>query len=154
MQTKGTVTRLNGDYAEVEVRRRVMCDGCPRDRRDPDSCGHACAMGSLLGDRKNMTVRVKNLKNAVPGDTVILESADRTVLFSAFLFFILPLILAAALYTLCGAIFETEAARWIGAAAGFALAYAIGALVERRARKNDAIIVMKEIAAKEPAPRE
>ena len=149
MQTKGTVTNVSGDYAEVEVRRRVMCDGCPRDSRDPNACGHACAMGSLLGDRKNMTVRVKNDKNAVPGDTVILESSDRTVLLSAFLFFILPLVFAAAMYFICGAIFASDAARWIGAAVGFVLAYVFGAIAERRAQKNDAIIVIKNVAPRD-----
>ena len=150
MQTKGTVTKLDGAYAEVEVRRCVMCDGCPHDPKDPNACGHACAMGSLLGERKNMTVRVKNAKNAVAGDEVILESSDRTVLSAAFLFFILPLILAAALYAVAGAIFGSEASRWIGAAAGFFLAYAVGAAVERRARRNDSVIVMKEIARHVP----
>ena len=89
METKGTVTSTAGAYALVEVRRRVMCDGCPNDPSAPGACGHKCAMGSLLGDRKNMTVRVKNTQNASEGDTVVLESAERTVLLSAFLFLLL-----------------------------------------------------------------
>ena len=148
MQTKGTVTGVSGAYADVEVRRRVMCDGCPNDPKDPNACGHACAMGSLLGDRKNMTVRVKNEKNAAPGDVVILESSDRTVLFTAFLFFIFPLILAAAGYAVGGAIAATEAARWIGAGVGFALAYIAVGVIGRRAKKRDSVIVMKEIASR------
>lgn len=146
MQTKGTVTAIDGDRAEVEVRRRAMCDGCPHDPKDPNACGHACAMSSLLGDRKNMKVSVKNTQNAAEGDVVVLESAERTVLLSAFLFFILPLILAAAGYFIGGVLSPTEAAHWIGAGAGFVLAYAFGAVAERRAKKSDALIVMKEIA--------
>ena len=146
MQTKGTVTAVDGAYALVEVRRRAMCDGCPNDPKDPNACGHKCAMGSLLGERKNMTVRVKNTQNAAEGDTVVLESAERTVLLSAFLFFILPLMLAAAGYAIASALSAPEMRRWIGAGAGFVLAYLIGAVAERRARKSDAIIVMKEIA--------
>lgn len=162
MQTKGTVTAISGAYADVEVRRRVMCDGCPNDPNNPDSCGHACAMGSLLGDRKNMTVRVKNLKNAGIGDTVILESSDRTVLLSAFLFFILPLIFASIGFWLGGVIGDVfggsngdaiagmlgggDAPRWIGAIFAFVLAYVLASLAERRARKSDALIVMKEVA--------
>ena len=148
MQTKGTVTAIDGAYAVVEVRRRAMCDGCPKDPRDPNACGHACAMGSLLGDRAKMTVRVKNAQNAAEGDTVVLESAERTVLLSAFLFFILPLIFAAAGFGVGSLAASTEAARWIGAGAGFVLAYVIGAIVERRARKSDAIIVMTKIATR------
>ena len=144
METRGTVTAIFGEYADVEVRRRVMCDGCPRDAGDP-SCGHKCAMGSLLGDRKNMTVRVKNAKGAAPGDTVILESAERTVLLSAFLFFILPLLLAAAGYALGGAFAFEERARLIGAVSGFALAYVFAAIAERRAKKDDTLIVMREV---------
>ena len=154
MQTKGTVTAIEGEYAKVEVRRRAMCDGCPNDPSGSDSCGHACAMGSLLGDRKNMTVRVKNTENAAPGDTVVLESAERTVLLSAFLFFMLPLILAAAGYFIAGALFASDAARWIGALSGFALAFAFSAIAERRARKNDTVIVMKEIAKKAASENE
>ena len=146
MQTKGTVTAIEGGYAKVEVRRRAMCDGCPNDRNGSDACGHTCAMSSLLGDRKNMTVRVKNTANAALGDTVVLESAERTVLLSAFLFFMLPLILAAAGYFIAGALFASDAARWIGAVAGFVLAFAASAVAERRARKSDTVIVMKEIA--------
>lgn len=145
MQTKGTVIALEGAYAKVEVRRRVMCDGCPKDPNNPDGCGHVCAMGALLGDRKNMTVSVKNSKHAAVGDTVTLESADRTVLLSAFLFFILPLILAGAFYAAAGAIFTTDAARWAGAGIGFVLAYVVGGIAERRAKKNDAVIVMKAV---------
>lgn len=148
MQTKGTVTAISGAYAEVEVRRRVMCDGCPNDPSNPDSCGHACAMGSLLGDRKNMTVRVKNSMNAVPGDTVVLESPDSTVLFSAFLFFILPLVLAAAGFGLGGLISASAAGRWVGALTAFVLAYIIAAFAEHRARKSDALIVMKEVVGR------
>ena len=149
MQTKGTVKTVSGDHADVEVRRRVMCDGCPKDPSNPNACGHACAMGALLGDRKNMTVRVKNVKNAVPGDTVILESSDRTVLLSAFLFFIFPLILAAAGYAFGGAVASTEAARWIGAGAGFVLAFVCGGVVGRKAAKSDAVIVMKDVVSRD-----
>ena len=146
MQTKGTVTAIDGAYAVVKVRRRAMCDGCPHDPKDPNACGHTCAMSSLLGDRKDMTVRVKNTENAAEGDTVVLESAERTVLLSAFLFFILPLILAVAGYFIAGAIFSTDGARWIGALVGFVLAYVFGAVAERRARKSDTIVVMTAIA--------
>ena len=148
MQTKGTVISTDDEYAVVEVRRRAMCDGCAHDPGAADACGHTCAMASFLGDRKNMTVRVKNTQNAAEGDTVVLESAERTVLLSAFMFFILPLILAAAGYAIGGAVAGGEAARWIGAGAGFVLAFAVGAIAERRARKSDALIVMKEIAKK------
>lgn len=146
MQTKGTVVSISGSYAEVEVRRRVMCDGCPNDPNNPDSCGHACAMGSLLGDKKNMTVRVKNSAGAQCGDTVILESPDRTVLFSAFLFFILPLVLAAIGFAVGNALSGSEGVRWGCALVAFILAYVIAALAERRARKSDALIIMKEVA--------
>lgn len=144
MQTKGTVVSVSGAYAMVEVRRRVMCDGCPNDPNNPDSCGHACAMGSLLGDKKNMTVRVKNSENALVGDTVVLESEDRTVLLSAFLFFILPLLLAAFGFAVGSAISQGETVRWICALAAFLLAYIFAALAERHARKSDSLIIMKE----------
>lgn len=148
MQTKGTVKAVSGAYADVEVRRRVMCDGCPHDPSDPNACGHTCAMGALLGDRKNMTVRVKNTENADVGDTVILESAERTVLLSAFLFFILPLIFAAAGYAAGNIIAGTEAAKWIGAGVGFIVAFVFGGAAEHRARKSDTLIVMTRIAKK------
>lgn len=145
MQTKGTVISISGTYAEVEVRRRVMCDGCPNDPNNPESCGHACAMGSLLGDKKNMTVRVKNSAGAQCGDTVILESPDRTVLLSAFLFFILPLVFAAIGFAIASAFSGSEGVRWGCALAAFLFAYVFAAIAERRARKSDALIIMKEV---------
>lgn len=136
MTTKGTVLAVSGDRADVEVRRRAMCDGCPNDSSDPNACGHVCAMSSLLGDRKSMTVHVKNNAGAKVGDTVELETPDRTVLASAFLVFILPLILAAVCYIAAERFFTYTYTPWIAAVIGFALSLGIVAAAESKA-KND-----------------
>lgn len=160
MTVKGKVISVEGDFATVEVRRRAMCDGCPNDtaNRAPagnneadkntapqSSCGHSCAMGALLGDRKNMNVSVKNTLGAQRGDTVELESPDRTVLSSAFLVFILPLILAFGFWFVADRIFDKELYSYIAAACGFALSLAICAAVEKRTEKTGAKIIMKDI---------
>lgn len=145
MTAKGTVLSVDKDRALVEVRRRAMCDGCPNDPSSPDSCGHSCAMGAILGDRKNMTVSVKNTLDAHPGDTVELESPDRTVLTSAFLVFILPLILAFAGYFAADRLTSTEYIPYIAAAIGFAAGFLVCAITERKAKKSESNIKMKSI---------
>lgn len=145
MTAKGTVLSADKDHALVEVRRRAMCDGCPNDPSNPDSCGHACAMGSLLGDRKNMTVSVKNTLGAQPGDTVELESPDRSVLASAFLVFILPLILAFIFWFAAGKITSNELAAYAAAAAGFVLSFVICLAVEKKTKKTGTKIAMRSI---------
>ena len=145
MTTKGTVLAVSGDRADVEVRRRAMCDGCPNDSSDPNACGHVCAMSSILGDRKSMTVRVKNTADAHPGDTVELETPDRTVLASAFLVFILPLILAAALYLVADRLFTSDYAPWLAATLGFAISLAIVAAAESKAKTDPTRLRMTRI---------
>lgn len=148
MTAKGTVLSVENGYALVEVRRRAMCDGCSNDPSNPDSCGHACAMGALLGDRKNMTVSVKNTLGANVGDTVELESADQFVLFSAFLVFILPLILAFVGYFLTDVLTDNELVPYVSAAVGIGIGLSLCAIMEKKAKKNETKIVMKSIVSR------
>ena len=155
MTAKGTVKMCDGGFAVVEVRRRVMCDGCPKDSSADPSCGHSCAVGVLLGDRKNMAVRVKNTLGANPGDTVELETKDKTVLMSAFTVFILPLALAFVFYFASRAIFNSAGISALCALAGIAVSCAMCAIAERRAEKDGSRVVLSAVLAPagEPSDR-
>lgn len=148
MTAKGTVLSIDKDRALVEVRRRAMCDGCPNNPSNPESCGHSCAMGAILGDRKNMTVSVKNTLDAHPGDTVELESPDRTVLASAFLVFILPLILAFSGYFAARCLISYEYISYITAAVGFTVGFLVCTIAEKKAKKSESNIQMKSIISR------
>lgn len=147
MTAKGTVKICDGGFAVVEVRRRVMCDGCPKDSSSVTSCGHSCAVGVLLGDRKNITVRVKNPLGAKPGDTVELETKDKTVLMSAFTVFILPLALAFVFYFASSAIFDSAGISAFSALAGIAVSCAVCAIAERHAEKDGSRVVLSAVIA-------
>ena len=136
---KGTVMTAKGTVK--------MCDGCPKDSSADTSCGHSCAVGVLLGDRKNMTVRVKNTLGAKPGDTVELETKDKTVLMSAFTVFILPLALAFVFYFASRAIFDSAGISALCALAGIAVSCAVCAIAERRAEKDGSRVVLSAVIA-------
>ncbi len=79
MREEGVVKRdLNG-LCEVIVRRKTACgDNCA-------SCGGACKMN--FG-----SVTAKNAVGAKAGDSVIIEMESKKVLLSAFLVYILPIL--------------------------------------------------------------
>jgi len=138
MTTVGTVRKTENGMASVEVIRRAMCDGCPNNSvgSTEDKCGHSCAMGALLGNSKNMTVTVENKVNAKIGDKVELETSDKTVLFSAFLVFVFPLVLAGICYGLASYLNLSDGVKWICAAVGFAFSLVFTSIAEKKAKKD------------------
>lgn len=79
MREEGIVKRAAGGLCEVVVRRKSACgDNCA-------SCGGACKM-------KFQQVTAKNPLDAKAGDCVIIEMESKKVLFSAFLVYILRII--------------------------------------------------------------
>ena len=79
MREEGVVKRELGELCEVIVRRKTACgDNCA-------SCGGACKM-------KFQQVTAKNMLGAKAGDSVIIEMESKKVLLSAFLVYILPIL--------------------------------------------------------------
>ncbi len=82
MKSKGTVLRLDGDYAIVGVKRHTACDTCRAE------CGGHCDKAATV------ETKVKNILNAKVGDRVVLYTETSAVLGFASVVFLLPLILA------------------------------------------------------------
>ena len=79
MREEGVVRREENGVCEVVVRRKTACgDNCA-------SCGGACKMNF-------QSVTAKNAVGAKAGDSVIIEMDSKKVLFSAFLVYILPIL--------------------------------------------------------------
>ncbi|MBR4720661.1 MAG: SoxR reducing system RseC family protein [Clostridia bacterium] len=79
MREEGVVKAENGELCEVVVRRKTACgDNCA-------SCGGACKMNF-------QQVVAKNEIGAKAGDSVIIEMDSKKVIFSAFLVYIMPIL--------------------------------------------------------------
>ena len=131
MKQKAVVKSTAGKYAMVEVSRNSMCEGCVKQ----DCQSQTCAAGAMFGSAKTMTVRVKNPLGASAGDTVWVESADRTVLGYAALVFLMPIAVCAVLYAVADALSALNWVPYLAAAVGFAGAFAILGMLERK-KKN------------------
>ena len=79
MKEEGIVKSVSGEFCRVLVRRKTACgDNCA-------SCSGACKMN--FGE-----VTAKNTAGAKAGDGVVIEMKSEKVLFSAFLVYILPIL--------------------------------------------------------------
>lgn len=79
MREEGIVIKASGDLCEVSVRRKTACgENCA-------SCKATC------GAREQICV-AKNILGAVVGDRVVIEMDSQKVLKSAFLVYILPVL--------------------------------------------------------------
>lgn len=81
MKSKGTVLKLDGEYAIVGVKRHTACDTCRA------KCGGHCDKAETV------ETKVKNTLNAKCGDNVILYTETSAVLGFASAVFLLPLLL-------------------------------------------------------------
>lgn len=132
MRQRAKVIEIHGPYATVEVRRSTMCEGCEKS----GGCGGHCAITGIVGDSRPMTARALNPIGAKVGDAVEVESAERVVLGSAALVFLVPLAVCALFFFLGSRLFGSEGAGVLTAAAGFVLAFAGIGLFDRRLSKR------------------
>ena len=91
MRQLAIVEELFQDYALVNVKRAT-------------ACGENCAMCKGGCEATTKTVRAQNLVGAKPGDNVVIEIADSSVLFGALAVYIMPVFLMLAVF-LCTQIF-------------------------------------------------
>lgn len=92
MQAEALVTRLDGDHAIVELARQG--GGCGR-CHDQGGCGGSAVMGQVFGPQCTR-FRVVNAIGAQPGEAVIVELAEGTLLRVALMVYLLPVLLLAA----------------------------------------------------------
>ena len=145
MKQKAIVRAVNGRYATVEVSRSAMCDGCVKQ----NCTSHTCAAGAMFGSAKTMTAKAKNPLGAVVGDTVWVESADKTVLGYAALVFLMPIMICMLFYAAAEALFNTVGVSYAAAALGFAASFAVIGIVEKKKKNDEPDIVIIDIVPEE-----
>lgn len=97
MKETGIVKDISGEFCHVVVRRKSACgENCA-------SCGGGCKL-------QNQICLVKNTKNAKPGDIVEIEIDTAKVLKSAFLVYILPILIFICTYFALSNLSELSAA--------------------------------------------
>ncbi len=93
MKQSATVISTSGNIAVVTAERASMCDGCHK-----KGCSDGCSMYSIFGGDKNFSAEADNSFGADEGSRVIVEATDKSIFFSAFIVFLLPLIVSFAAY--------------------------------------------------------
>ena len=130
MQQKATVVSRKENTAVVKAERASMCDGCHK-----KGCADGCSMYSIFGGDKNFSAVADNSFGAEIGRSVIVEASDGNVLLSAFIVFLLPLILAFGIYFVARSFF-TEEQSIIVALAVFALYFVSLSVIERLTKEK------------------
>lgn len=94
MEQIAKVKSVDGSIAVIEVSRKAMCDGCHK-----TECGSGCPMSGLFSRGNSMTANAVNKVGAVPGDTVEITTSDKSVLLTAVVVFLLPIVLGGLFYS-------------------------------------------------------
>ncbi|MBR0302658.1 MAG: SoxR reducing system RseC family protein [Clostridia bacterium] len=139
MKQKATVVSCDRDRVVVKVDRVSMCDGCHK-----AGCGDGCAIYKIFGQRTDFSAEASNKAGAAVGDTVIVEASDRGVNLGAFFVFLLPIIIAAAVYLLTSFI-KDDNLRLLIAFSSFAPYFAVLVLTEKLRRKAGPRLTVTEI---------
>ena len=122
MVQTGIVKATRGDIADVEINRST-------------ACGDNCASCGLCSGRTAI-VKAANKINASDGDTVLIQMADKTVLGTAFLVYIIPLILLVCGYFAGHAVGGTEMSGIITGFLLMALSFPPIIYLDRRKRQS------------------
>ena len=94
MTGQGRVTKTDGKFAYVLCVRKSACG---------ESCVHC-----KICDNRGVQVLAENSIGASEGDTVSVTASTKSVLFSSFILYILPVILFIVSLILGGAVFKSE----------------------------------------------
>ena len=104
MKTEGIVKAINGEMCTVAVTRKTACgEGCAH-------CG-GCAEAGV------QQCEARNVAGANIGDRVIIETSDKYVLKTAFLVYMMPILVFFAVFALADTILNQAASAACGAAA-------------------------------------
>ena len=130
MTEEGIVKRTDGEFCEVVVRRKTACgDNCA-------SCGGSCKMNF-------QSVSAKNPIGAKAGDAVIIEMDSKKVLFSAFLTYILGLMVFIIVFYLVRTACNSDKIALLSALPPTALTYLLTVLYDRRHKSDFTPSVVK-----------
>lgn len=138
MRRKAVVKEVYGDTAVIEVLRESMCEGCHN-----TGCAGNCEI-SLFPESGKMTASAENCACASVGDVVEIESGTKTVLGYAVIVFILPIIIAAALYSASFALTKSETVSAVCAVSGLVFSFCGIMIFDRsKQKKNPKIRIIK-----------
>ncbi|NLK39510.1 MAG: SoxR reducing system RseC family protein, partial [Clostridiales bacterium] len=84
-----------GEIATIEIMRSSACDGCHKN-------GGGCVSCDIFGLNKTITAKAENRVGAAAGDRVIIETESGRVIGYAAVVFLLPIVVALALYFAAG----------------------------------------------------
>ena len=115
MQTKATVTAIDGIFATVESERKSACDGCHKAEEG------GCSVCSLMGGDRKIATKALNTAKAKVGDRVLIESKTTRMLAYGLLVFIAPIILALLAWGVASQFTSNVAIQTLSAFGGFAL---------------------------------
>jgi len=146
MTQKALVKSVTDRYAVVEVSRSSMCDGCSQ-----KNCqSHTCSAGEIFGAGKQMCTKAVNRVGAVPGDVVLVESEDKTVLSKAALVFLMPLAVCILFYTIAERLCSNMTVHYVAAGIGFVIAFCIlGCIEHRRSEQTPDIVIVDILPGKD-----
>ncbi len=128
------VVKTDEEFAWVETQRRTTCGKCSAQK----GCGTKVLSG-VLG-KKLTHVKALNTVQAVPGDSVVIGLQESSLLKSALMSYLLPLILVLLGATIFAYAFEShnENLTLIGALAGFIVSLTVLNRFAKRIKNNPA----------------
>lgn len=139
MTQQGKVISTDGVFATVSVIRTSACEGCKQKKLCVGISDDRC-------DAKSIEVKVKNTCRAVAGQTVVLQSDSKVILFLSFCIFIVPIILAFAGYFVADTYFGQKNAVYIVSAGMFVLPTVFIALYfDRKIKRHPYVEAVKII---------
>lgn len=145
MLADARVTRLDGDYAIVELTGRSG-GGCGR-CHEPGGCGGSAVIGQLFGPRRT-SFRVPNVIGATPGEPVFVELGDGALLKVALMVYLLPVLLLVAGAFLGMALVPVSGDLAAAAGGAIGLALAVAAVVRFQSRRWQ---TLEPVLARSPA---
>ena len=134
MTEEGIVKSVNNGFCEVVVRRKTACgDNCA-------NCGGGCRLNF-------QSVAARNDIGAEAGDCVIIEMDSGKVLISAFLVYILPLLVFVSSYFIIGSFSKSGIAAGAVSAVMTVIAFGFSVFYDRK-HKHDFMPVVTNLKKK------
>ncbi len=141
MKQIATVVSAEGKYARVRVDRTSMCSGCHK-----SGCGGDCALYKMFGAKTEFEADAVNKAGAATGDTVYVETPDSHVNLSALAVFLIPIVLASAVY-FAFSFLKSEGVRIACAVASFVVYFVLLAIVERTRKDKTPKLCVSEVVS-------
>lgn len=122
MKEVGKVVKIKGENIAVRLERKTACKNC-----------NMCGFGK---EDMYVDITTENAVGAKIGDSVEMQMESSTVLFSAWIVYILPLIFAGLGYLVAYLLHQSEIVHFWGLIAGVAVGFLAVAIVDKKVKKT------------------